>query len=847
MTERAGYTVTMFLVDVSPSTGKLREVDVPLPNGEVQIVEMTNLEWALQYVKLKVQEMIYNGRKTDQCGVILFGTQETSNIVNRKDGGYEHVYEFVPIGTPTAATIAKINSICPAEEIGDPVDALIVGVETQDRYLGNKKTWTRKIVMLTDGENPIELEDWEVAIDKMNDLKIKLTVVSQPSRGIDFDDADFGYKEEDKSTIKRANEEFFHTFVDRLDPDLGIVGNCAFAIEEVSRPEVKQTKSALMANVLRLGDVENHPEEAIEIVVKTSKCTAFARPKSFKKFARLGDEDEDIIMRNTDDDVDELTANYGQLSMQTQYVYDPSGAHEDDDGEVKEEEPEQKKELVEIDKEDLVRGYKYGSSYVPVPDGNFPKLETKKGIEICGFFPEKNLRPELSMGEVHYVWADPASPLQQVAMSSIAEAMYVRLLVAIARWVTKDGAEPKMGILKPETHGTVAYFTWVQMPFADDIRKYTFPSLDKLFNHKGEVVTKHPYIATDEQMSAMDDFVDALDLMDAGEKDEEEDRKPWYDITLSYNPAIHRVKQALFHAAIVQDLNRQPLPPPHPELLKYFNAPRKVVKRARGAIEAARTAFNVKEVPKRVVRGRRDGHVRARDDGDDALLLDKQPNKRIKLSKTQSQVLSRTQADASAKSQQKNVTDDSETEPEDDEQDLLLNQKFKGSSRPSSPTDEDRLPTPSQTPVPNDDGRAPGRIIGTVAPLTDFNKNIAHGDLVTKAVEDLAFVIRTVVLRPFSASRVDEMLECMQALRKVCLEEDEIDAWNEFLPDLRRACLDDDPGNEFFWTKLAALGRSVSLISKSEAAQQGGKSDISDADAEQLYSTFVPSRTVLVN
>ena len=80
------------------------------------------------------------------------------------------------------------------------------------------------------------------------------------------------------------------------------------------------------------------------------------------------------------------------------------------------------------------------------------------------------------------------------------------------------------------------------------------------------------------------------------------------------------------------------------------------------------------------------------------------------------------------------------------------------------------MPTPSQTPAPDDDGRAPGRIIGTVAPLADFNKNIAHGDLVTKAVEDLAFVIRTVVLRPFSARRADEMLDCVQALRKVCLE-----------------------------------------------------------------------------
>ena len=51
----------MFLVDVSPSMGKMREVEVPLANGEVQVVEMTNMEWALQFVKLKVQEMVSTG------------------------------------------------------------------------------------------------------------------------------------------------------------------------------------------------------------------------------------------------------------------------------------------------------------------------------------------------------------------------------------------------------------------------------------------------------------------------------------------------------------------------------------------------------------------------------------------------------------------------------------------------------------------------------------------------------------------------------------------------------------------------------------------------------------------
>lgn len=59
------------------------------------------------------------------------------------------------------------------------------------------------------------------------------------------------------------------------------------------------------------------------------------------------------------------------------------------------------------------------------------------------------------------------------------------------------------------------------MPFADDVRKYTFASLNKLVNNKGEVVTKHPYKPTNEQLDAMENFVDALNLMEAGEEDDE--------------------------------------------------------------------------------------------------------------------------------------------------------------------------------------------------------------------------------------------------------------------------------------------------------------------------------------
>jgi hypothetical protein len=52
------YTVTMFLVDVSSSMGKMRTVELQNSDGTLLSKEMTNLEWALQFVKLKIQEMV---------------------------------------------------------------------------------------------------------------------------------------------------------------------------------------------------------------------------------------------------------------------------------------------------------------------------------------------------------------------------------------------------------------------------------------------------------------------------------------------------------------------------------------------------------------------------------------------------------------------------------------------------------------------------------------------------------------------------------------------------------------------------------------------------------------------
>ncbi|KAI1790424.1 SPOC domain-like protein [Ganoderma leucocontextum] len=813
--ERAGYTVTMFLVDISPSMSKTRAVEIPGTSGkESQVIEMTNLQWSLQFVMLKIQEMIFNGRKTDKCGVILFGSEGTSNAINEANGGYEHVTEYIPIAQPNASTLAKLALVEPSTVSGDPIDALIVAIETQDQYLHNKKTWTRKIVILTDGENPMEVEDWEATVKKMNALDIGLTVV-----GVDFDDDELPFHEEDKSNIKKENEAFYHALTSKLHS--GVAGNCDYALQEISRPDIRQVKSTLMGTVLRLGDTLARQEEAIEIMVKTSKCTALARPKSWKRFGRRKRlTAEEQAARGTDAmDEDEERTTFAQLRMRTEFYLEQDGDEDEGakqdtriDGDMEPEsqkKEEEDKQLVKVEKEDLVRGYKYGATFIPPPEGGYSRLKTRKGIDICGFFQRKNFRRELSMGEVYYVWADPSSPMQQVALSSIAQAMYEKGVMAIARWVSKDDMDPKMGILYPSVFEEIDCLLWVQ----------------------GEVVKEHPYLPSNEQMNAMDQFVDSMDLTDAGEKDEEGNREAWFDTRLSYNPAIHRTKQALFHGAIVQDLNTLPLPPPHPELLKYLDPSRRVLKRARDAIDDCKKSFNVRQVPKKVARARKDEHVRARDEDEEMLLLDQKPA-RAGPSQRRTQDQAHTQAQGSPQTQKKAAmdVDSSETEEEPEEEELLLNSR-------KADLDRAPLPTPARSLSPDpiiDRQRMPGRIIGLSFPLDDFKKNISRGDVVTKAVEDLGFVIQQILTKPFSSRRYDEMLDCMRELRRVALEEDEIDAWNSFIQELRETCLEKKPGNKGFWDKVRGVGRPLSFISSPEATKAGGKSDISESEAQEF-------------
>lgn len=212
------------------------------------------------------------------------------------------------------------------------------------------------------------------------------------------------------SSLQRVNETFYRQLISGMKN--GVIGTCALALRETAMPDIKQVRSALMANVLRLGDVDTRGDEAIELFVKTSKCTSLARAKGWKKFGlREANQDDEMDMGDDSELAAAAKAAYAQLMMRTEYyVNRNAGEEKDEDVSMKVEENDEKlllekdgdddndepkepnvENLERVEKEELVRGFKYGTTYVPCPDGQFPKLPTRKGIEICGFFPAKNV------------------------------------------------------------------------------------------------------------------------------------------------------------------------------------------------------------------------------------------------------------------------------------------------------------------------------------------------------------------------------------------------------------------------------------------------------------------------
>lgn len=263
--------------------------------------------------------------------------------------------------------------------------------------------------------------------------------------GIDFQDPALPI-EKDKPKAKRLSEKFWRAFTKQLHEDMSqtteselflpqlLVFNSE--LEEARRPHPATTEGTVQSIHLYIGAAGIDDVQAISIPLQYSKATMKARPPSLSKTWKTA-VDMQAPAKGT-----QASQMLSQLESQSQHAPQPSDiagmisskinrhstyfiVHkperadapstqsatqrtyniEDDEDflpppsaaptqtqtRTQEEEEEEEAEEEAVEKEDLVKAWRFGSSLIPVEADTFEPLLTQKGIEVLGFIPQANV------------------------------------------------------------------------------------------------------------------------------------------------------------------------------------------------------------------------------------------------------------------------------------------------------------------------------------------------------------------------------------------------------------------------------------------------------------------------
>lgn len=326
--------------------------------------------------------------------------------------------------------------------------------------------------------------------------------------GVDFDDKEYGFKEEDKPSVKRQNEQTLKSLVDKCDD--GILATMADAIEGLAIPMVKSVGlREKYSGTLNLGDPEAFPS-AISFHIKRWPVTKKSAPPSASTVVLKSDSTgTQSTMTLDNDDGMENDQEFNEVRLHRSYkVEDPKA-------------PGGKRD---VEKEDLQKGYTYGSTAVHISEVEWSvtKLETFRDYSIIGFVSNDTIEPFIGLGETCVTVAEPSGHDEQsrIGLSALIHALYELDYCAIARFVTSEGKDPEILLLRPSVGVDMECLYDVPLPFAEDIRMYRFPPLDKVLTITGKVLTEHRFLPDDKLMRAMSDFVDSMDISTFGTDDE---------------------------------------------------------------------------------------------------------------------------------------------------------------------------------------------------------------------------------------------------------------------------------------------------------------------------------------
>ncbi|KAF7177234.1 hypothetical protein CNMCM7691_005056 [Aspergillus felis] len=555
---------TVYIVDVGRSMGEKR-------NGR----SVTDLEWAMQYVWDRITATVATGRKTATIGVIGLKTDGTSNELD-DDPHFKHISVLSEIQQFLMPDIRRLDALIKPSKTdkGDAVSAIILAIQMIVTHC-KKLKYKRRIVLVTNGLGWMSNEDLDQITKKIKEDNIELVVL-----GTDFDDPEYGFKEEGKDPQKAENEALLRGLVEDCD---GAYGTLEQAVAEMDIPRVKKVRTvATFKGFLQLGDPEEY-DTALRIPVERYYRTYVAKPPSASSFvlrSDVGAEEEQGESSEAPKSPPEGGSLTSVRNLRTYEVPDenaPGGK-------------------IDVEREELAKGYEYGRTAVHISetDENITTLETYAALELVGFIQTDKYDRYMHMSTTNVIIGQRGNDKASLALSSFIHALFELECYAVARLVVKENKPPVMVLLAPSIEPDYECLLEVQLPFAEDVRTYRFPPLDKVITVSGKVVTEHRNLPNKDLLDAMSEYVDSMDLVDT-----DEDGNPVEDLPIddSYSPVLHRIDSAIRYRAIHPN---DPVPPPSKNLTKLSQPPQDLVEKSNHYLQKLIAAADVKKVPPKV-------------------------------------------------------------------------------------------------------------------------------------------------------------------------------------------------------------------------------------------------------
>ncbi|KAH8692933.1 putative Ku family DNA helicase [Talaromyces proteolyticus] len=557
----ADKEATVYVVDVGKSMGEQK-------NGR----SISDLDWAMKYVWDKITTTVSTGRKTATIGVVGLRTDTTNNDLS-EDDSYENISVLQGIGQILMPDLRRLREeIRPSKtDKGDAISSLVVAIQMINTYT-KKLKYKRKIILVTNGEGAMSTDGVDQIVNKLKSDDIELVVL-----GVDFDDPEYPFKEEDKNELKSENEALLRSLVEDCE---GVYGTIAQAIAELDTPRVKAVRGIpSFRGELKLGDPTQY-DTALRIQVERYYRTYVAKPPSASSFVVKPGGDESAQSSATIALADSKSIDENLVSVRnarTYHVSDPSVAGG-------------KREL---ERDDLAKGYEYGRTAVHISesDENITKLETFAALDLIGFIQNDQYDRYMNMSNSNVIIAQKTNEKATLALSSFIHALFELDCYAVARLVIKDNKSPLIVLLAPSIEPDYECLLEVQLPFAEDVRAYKFPPLDQVVTISGKEIKDHRNLPSEDLMNAMSKYVDSMELVEEDEDGEEIDTIPLED---SYSPLLHRIEQAIRWRAIHPN---EPLPPPSEKLTRLSKPPQEVQERAKKYLDRIINVADVKKVP----------------------------------------------------------------------------------------------------------------------------------------------------------------------------------------------------------------------------------------------------------